>query len=238
MGDILFIGGDRRMICAAELISQSGGVCAVGLGGDFPEPENQSGGYERIVLPVPFSRDGENINGGFLVGVGPEDFPGDDPLAGVRFQEAWELAAWELGTGGAAPRWQKDAPLFHAPAQTVGDFLAGRPSQGPGQVQPTYRPGVTWSDLTRCLPAYVTDTLREALPIFDRKVHGFAAPDAVLTGVETRSSSPVRILRGEDLQSTGLRGLYPCGEGAGYAGGIMSAAVDGVRVAEAVATRP
>ena len=184
------------------------------------------------------ARDGENINGGFLVGVGPEDFPGDDPLAGVRFQEAWELAAWELGTGGAAPRWQKDAPLFHAPAQTVGDFLAGRPSQRPGQVQPTYRPGVTWSDLTRCLPAYVTDTLREALPIFDRKVHGFAAPDAVLTGVETRSSSPVRILRGEDLQSTGLRGLYPCGEGAGYAGGIMSAAVDGVRVAEAVATRP
>ncbi len=184
------------------------------------------------------ARDRENINGGFLVGVGPEDFPGDDPLAGVRFQEAWELAAWELGTGGAAPRWQKDAPLFHAPAQTVGDFLAGRPSQGPGQVQPTYRPGVTWSDLTRCLPAYVTDTLREALPIFDRKVHGFAAPDAVLTGVETRSSSPVRILRGEDLQSTGLRGLYPCGEGAGYAGGIMSAAVDGVRVAEAVATRP
>ena len=184
------------------------------------------------------ARDGENINGGFLVGVGPEDFPGDDPLAGVRFQEAWELAAWELGTGGAAPRWQKDAPLFHAPAQTVGDFLAGRPSQGPGQVQPTYRPGVTWSDLTRCLPAYVTDTLREALPIFDRKVHGFAAPDAVLTGVETRSSSPMRILRGEDLQSTGLRGLYPCGEGAGYAGGIMSAAVDGVRVAEAVATRP
>lgn len=184
------------------------------------------------------ARDGENINGGFLVGVGPEDFPGDDPLAGVRFQEAWERAAWELGTGGAAPRWQKDAPLFHAPAQTVGDFLTGRPSQGPGQVQPTYRPGVTWSDLTRCLPAYVTDTLREALPIFDRKVHGFAAPDAVLTGVETRSSSPVRILRGEDLQSTGLRGLYPCGEGAGYAGGIMSAAVDGVRVAEAVATRP
>ncbi|BFK86646.1 oxidoreductase [Pseudoflavonifractor gallinarum] len=184
------------------------------------------------------ARDGENINGGFLVGVGPEDFPGDDPLAGVRFQETWEQAAWELGTGGAAPRWQEDAPLFHAPAQTVGDFLAGRPSQGPGQVQPTYRPGVTWSDLTRCLPSYVTDTLREALPIFDRKVHGFAAPDTVLTGVETRSSSPVRILRGEDLQSTGLRGLYPCGEGAGYAGGIMSAAVDGVRVAEAVATRP
>ena len=184
------------------------------------------------------ARDGENINGGFLVGVGPEDFPGDDPLAGVRFQETWEQAAWELGAGGAAPLRQKDAPLFHAPAQTVGDFLAGRPSQGPGRVRPTDRPGVTWGDLTRCLPAYVTDTLQEALPLFDRKVHGFAAPDAVLTGVETRSSSPVRILRGEDLQSTGLRGLYPCGEGAGYAGGIMSAAVDGVRVAEAVATCP
>jgi uncharacterized FAD-dependent dehydrogenase len=102
-------------------------------------------------------------------------------------------------------------------------------------VTPTYRPGVTWTDLTGCLPDYVTDTLRDALPIFDRKVRGFAAPDAVLTGVETRSSSPVRILRDESGQSA-LRGLYPCGEGAGYAGGIVSAAVDGVRMAEAVAT--
>ena len=172
------------------------------------------------------ARDGENINGGFLVGVGPEDFPGDDPLAGVRFQEVWERAAWELG-----------GRSYAAPAQLVGDFLAGKASKGPGEVQPTYRPGVTWTDLTKCLPDYVTDTLREALPIFDRKVHGFAHPDAVLTGVETRSSSPVRILRGEDFQCPALCGLYPCGEGAGYAGGIMSAAVDGVRIAEAVATQ-
>lgn len=182
------------------------------------------------------ARDGENINGGFLVGVGPEDFPGDDPLAGVRFQEQWERAAWDLGSGGLDPLFQEGAPIFHAPAQTVGDFLAEQPSQGPGKVLPTYRPGVTWTDLSRCLPDYVAGALREALPLFDRKVKGFASPDAVLTGVETRSSSPVRILRGEDLQSTGLRGLYPCGEGAGYAGGIVSAAVDGVRVAEAVAT--
>ena len=171
------------------------------------------------------ARDGENINGGFLVGVGPDDFPGDDPLAGVRFQEIWEQAAWELG-----------GRSFHAPAQTVGDFLAGIPSSGPGRVLPTYRPGVAWTDLHRCLPDYVAHTLRDALPLFDRKVRGFAHPDAVLTGVETRSSSPVRILRGDDFQSTGLAGLFPCGEGAGYAGGIMSAAVDGVRVAEAVAT--
>ncbi|NCE65716.1 hypothetical protein D1159_14325 [Pseudoflavonifractor sp. 524-17] len=177
------------------------------------------------------ARDGGNINGGFLVGVGPEDFPGGDPLAGVRFQQTWEEAAWILG----APPHQPDNPCFYAPAQTVGDFLAGRPSQGPGTISPTYRPGVTWTDLAQCLPPYVADTLRAALPLFDRKVKGFASPDAVLTGVETRSSSPVRILRGSDFQSAGLAGLYPCGEGAGYAGGIMSAAVDGVRIAEAVA---
>ena len=171
------------------------------------------------------SRDGENINGGFLVGVGPEDFQtfGADPLAGVRFQEQWERAAFQAGGGG-----------FMAPAQRVEDFLAKRASQGPGEVRPTYQPGVTWTTLEDCLPDYVTDTLRGALPVLDRKLHGFAHPDGVLTGVETRSSSPVRIVRDETYQSN-LRGLYPCGEGAGYAGGIVSAAVDGIRVAEAVA---
>ena len=169
------------------------------------------------------ARDGENINGGLLVGVGPGDFPGDDVLAGVRFQERWERAAFRLGGGG-----------FSAPAQRVEDFLLRRPSQGPGAVRPTYRPGVTWTDLSPCLPAAVTETLRAALPVLDRKLRGFATPDGVLTGVETRSSSPVRILRDGTLQSA-LRGLYPCGEGAGYAGGIVSAAVDGIRVAEAVA---
>ena len=171
------------------------------------------------------ARDGKNINVGFLVGVGPEDFCsfGSDPLAGVRFQEQWERAAFQLGGGN-----------FLAPAQLVGDFLNKRPSQGPGSILPTYRPGVTWTELDRCLPQAVADTLRDALPLMDRKLRGFAASEGVLTGVETRSSSPVRILRDESLQSA-LRGLYPCGEGAGYAGGIVSAAVDGIRVAEAVA---
>ena len=169
------------------------------------------------------ARDGANINGGFLVGVTPADFPGGDVLAGVRFQEKWERAAFEAGGGS-----------FRAPAQRVEDFLLRRPSEGPGAVLPTYRPGVAWGELEGCLPGYVTGTLRRALPLMDRRLRGFAAPDAVLTGVETRSSSPVRILRDESLQSP-LRGLYPCGEGAGYAGGIVSAAVDGIRVAEAVA---
>ena len=170
------------------------------------------------------ARDGANINGGFLVGVGPGDFGSSHPLAGVAFQRRGEEAAFALGGGG-----------FRAPAQTVGDFLSGRASAALGGVAPTYRPGVTPADLRRCLPGYVADTLRSALPLFDRKLRGFASPEALLTGVETRSSSPVRILRGEDLQSP-IRGLYPCGEGAGYAGGITSAAVDGVRVAEAVAS--
>ena len=169
------------------------------------------------------ARDGANINGGFLVGVEPADFGSAHPLAGVEFQRRWEEAAFALGGGG-----------FRAPAQTVGDFLAGRASTALGDVAPTYRPGVTPAALDRCLPAFVADTLRGALPLFDRKLKGFAAPGALLTGVETRSSSPVRILRGADLQSP-VRGLYPCGEGAGYAGGITSAAVDGIRVAEAVA---
>ena len=172
------------------------------------------------------ARDGKNINGGFLVGVGPADFGSDHPLAGVAFQRHWEEAAFQLG-----------GRNYHAPAQTVKDFLARQASKTLGTVEPTYRPGVTPTDLDRCLPDYVTDTLRGALPVFDRKLHGFAAPDSLLTGVETRSSSPVRILRGEDYQSTVL-GLYPCGEGAGYAGGITSAAVDGIRVAEAVAAQP
>ena len=168
------------------------------------------------------ARDGGNINGGFLVGVSPSDFGSSHPLAGIAFQQRWEEAAFTLGGGG-----------FRAPVQTVGDFLAGRPSVRLGTVTPTYRPGVTPADLRACLPPFVTDTLAGALPIFDRKLHGFAHLDAVLTGVETRSSSPVRILRGADLQSP-LRGLYPCGEGAGWAGGITSAAVDGIKAAEAV----
>ena len=170
------------------------------------------------------ARDGENINGGLLVSVTPADFGGaeGDPLAGVAFQRRLEEAAFRAGGG-----------TYAAPAQTVGDFLAGRPSAGAGSVAPTYRPGVAWGDLRACLPDFVCEALREALPELDRKLHGFAAPDAVLTAVESRSSSPVRILRDGAYQSA-LRGLYPCGEGAGYAGGIMSAAADGMRAAEEI----
>lgn len=167
-----------------------------------------------------FARDGENINGGFLVNVTPEDFGGDGPLAGVEFQRKLEEAAFAAGGSG-----------YLAPAQRVEDFLENRPSPGPGKVKPTYRPGVKWTNLRECLPDFVCGALAQALPILDRKLPGFAAPDAVLTAVESRSSSPVRLFRDESLQSE-LRGLYPCGEGAGYAGGILSAAADGMRCAE------
>ena len=143
-------------------------------------------------------------------------------LTGVAFQRRLEEAAYALGGGGYA-----------APAQTVGDFLAHRPSIGPGRVTPTYRPAVRWCDLHECLPPFVCAALEEALPLLEKKLHGFAAPDAVLTAVETRSSSPVRIVR-DDTYQTALRGLYPCGEGAGYAGGILSAAADGMRCAEQI----
>ncbi|MDY6021023.1 MAG: FAD-dependent oxidoreductase [Oscillospiraceae bacterium] len=169
-----------------------------------------------------FARDGENINGGLLVSVTPEDFGSADVLAGVAFQRRLEEAAYRAGGG-----------TYAAPAQTVGDFLAHRPSTGAGRVAPSYRPDVRWCDLHECLPDFVCAALEEALPVLERKLRGFASPDAVLTAVETRSSSPVRILRDETCQSA-LRGLYPCGEGAGYAGGIMSAAADGMRCAEQI----
>ncbi len=169
-----------------------------------------------------FARDGENANSAFLVGVSPEDYGDGGPLAGVEFQRRWEKAAFALGGGD-----------YRAPAQLLGDFLQGVPSRAAGEIRPSYPLGVTWTDLRQCFPDYVNHSLREAAVLFDRKLKGFARADAVLTGVETRSSSPVRIERGADYQSN-LRGLYPCGEGAGYAGGIMSAAVDGLRVAEKI----
>ena len=167
-----------------------------------------------------FARDGENINGGFLVNVTPEDFGGSGPLAGVEFQRRLEEAAFALGGSD-----------FRAPCQRVEDFLARRPSVRTGRVQPTYRPGVVMTDLHLCLPPFLTETLEAALPVLGRKLKGFDDPDALLTAVETRSSSPVRLPRDETGQSA-LRGLYPCGEGAGYAGGILSAAADGMRIAE------
>ena len=168
-----------------------------------------------------FARDGQNANSALLVDVRPEDFGGaDDPLAGVAFQRRWESLAFAAGGGD-----------YRAPAQRVDDFLRGRASRGGGDVLPTYRPGVTWGDLRACLPPFAAQSMAEAIARFDRQLHGFAAPDAVLTGVETRSSCPLRIPRDATGQAN-LRGLFPAGEGAGYAGGILSAAVDGIRAAE------
>lgn len=172
-----------------------------------------------------YARAAGNANSALLVGVEPGDYGSDHPLAGVEFQRQWERQAFLLGGGG-----------YRAPAQLVGDFLAGRPSSDFGQVQPSYQLGVQLTDLGLCLPAYAVQTMREAIPDFARRLKGFDRPDAIMTGVETRSSSPVRILRGEDYLCN-LQGLYPCGEGAGYAGGIVSAAVDGLRVGEAIAAR-
>lgn len=172
-----------------------------------------------------YRRDGKNANSALLVGVGPGDYGSDHPLAGVEFQRRWERLAFELAGSN-----------YYAPVQLVGDFLLDRPSSQFGAVSPTYRPGVAFVELKRCLPSYVVETLREAIRSFDSKLTGFAMADAVLTGVETRSSSPVRILRDEGYQAN-VRGLYPIGEGAGYAGGIMSAAVDGIKAAEKVAQK-
>ena len=174
-----------------------------------------------------YSRAERNANAALVVDVGPKDFPGDaakNPLAGIEFQRRWEEAAFKAG-----------GESYAAPAQKVGDFLAGRPSTGLGAVQPSYTPGIHLTDLAACLPAYVVEALREALPAFDRQIRGFAMDDALMTGVETRTSSPVRVTRDERFESLNTRGLYPGGEGAGYAGGILSAAVDGIRLAEAVA---
>ena len=166
-------------------------------------------------------RDGQNANAALLVTVNPEEFPYEGNLGGMKWQRQIEEAAYNVSSS------------YRAPAQKVGDFLAGRASEGPGAVQPTYRPGVAWCDLNSVLPEKIIRSLKEALPLLDQNLAGFASDDAVLTAPETRSSSPVRIIRGEDRQSQ-LKGLYPCGEGAGYAGGIMSAAIDGIQCAEAV----
>ena len=189
------------------------------------------------------ARAGANANAALLVEVRPDDLPGDDPLEGVAFQRLLERDAYLLGRGltaddaegadissesGGAPM-----PPYTAPAQTVGDFLAHTAGTPSATVTPTYPRGVAWRDLRGCLPPLVADALAEALPTLGRKLHGFADADAVMTAVEARSSSPVRILRDDRFQSN-IAGLYPCGEGAGYAGGITSAAVDGLRVAEAI----
>jgi len=205
-----------------------------------------------------YSRNERNANAGIVVGIAPDDYPHDaaswiaafgphdgeryaaetqtllggtppsanraHPLSGIVLQRALESAAYVTG-----------GENYAAPGQLVGDFLAGRASTGFGTVQPSYRPGVHLTDLAHSLPPYAIAAIREALPVFGRKIKGFDMADAVLTGVETRTSSPLKMPRGEDLQSTNARGLYPAGEGASYAGGILSAGVDGIRVAEALA---
>lgn len=168
------------------------------------------------------ARDMENANSAILVGVKPSDYGDEHPLAGVEFQRKWERMAFIAGGSN-----------YKAPAQKVGDFLQDKSSEEIGQVNPSYKPGVCMTDLRMCLPDYVIDTLKKAIVEFDKNIKGFADPDAIMTGVETRSSSPIRIQRDDEFQSN-IKGLYPIGEGAGYAGGIISAAVDGIRVAESV----
>jgi len=179
-----------------------------------------------------YSRNERNANAGIVVGIAPKDYAQDptaagpvSPLDGIAFQRQLESRAFELGGG-----------TYEAPGQLVGDFIQGRRSRELGSVQPSYKPGVLLGDLHPSLPGYAIDAIREALPAFERQIKGFSMPDAVLTGVETRTSSPLRITRGKDWQSLNVKGLYPAGEGAGYAGGIMSAGVDGIEVAEAVGT--
>ena len=184
---------------------------------------------ERVVTNgmSQYSRNERNANAGIVVGIHPADYPEDtatNPLAGVILQRALESHAYVLG-----------GKNYCAPAQLVGDFLVGKPSTEFGEVIPSYKPGVTLTDLASALPSYAIEAIREALPAFGKKIKGFDRPDAVLTGVETRTSSPIRMTRSDDYQSLNVRGLYPAGEGAGYAGGILSAGVDGIKVAEAVA---
>jgi len=170
-----------------------------------------------------YSRNERNANAGIVVGISPADYPGG-PLAGIAFQRQLESHAFTLG-----------GSTYEAPGQLVGDFIAGKPSTELGSVEPSYKPGVHLTDLASALPEYAITAMREALPAFGKKIKGFDMHDAVLTGVETRTSSPLRITRGSDFQSLNVKGLYPAGEGASYAGGILSAGVDGIEVAEAVA---
>ena len=194
-------------------------------GGEVIACSSEAGGVVTNGMSF-YSRNRPNANSALLAGVTPRDFAGTDPLAGIAFQRKWERKAFETGGNN-----------YFAPVQLVGDFLAGRPSRSLGRVEPSYRPGTTPCDLGECLPGFVVETLRLAIPQMDRKLKGFSMSDAVMTAVESRSSSPIRIVRDRTFQSPALEGLYPAGEGAGYAGGIISSAVDGIKVAEAICGR-
>jgi hypothetical protein len=193
-------------------------------GGEVIAAASEPGGIVTNGMSLQ-TRRGLNANSALLVNVVPADFPDDHPLAGFRFQREWEALAFRVA-----------GETFAAPVQLLSDFLRGRFSTQLGHVAATYRPAVLLADLRNCLPPYVCDTIKHAIPAFARRLKGFDLPDAVLTGVETRSSCPVRLVRGKDFQAS-ISGLYPAGEGGGYAGGIMSSAVDGIKVAEAIISR-
>jgi uncharacterized FAD-dependent dehydrogenase len=194
-------------------------------GGEVIGCSSEAGGVVTNGMSF-YSRNRPNANSALLVGVGPRDFAGTDPLAGITFQRQWEQKAFEAGGNN-----------YFAPVQLVGDFLAGRASHSLGRVVPTYSPGIAPCDLRGCLPGFVVEILRLAIPQMDKKLKGFSSNDAVMTAVESRSSSPIRIIRDGTFQSPAFEGLYPAGEGAGYAGGIISSAVDGIKIAEAICGR-
>lgn len=209
--------------CRAGRVAYSFCMCPGGL---VVAASSEPGGVVTNGMSS-YAREEANANSGFMVDVSPQDYGGEGPLAGISFQRLWEQRAFAAGGGG-----------YHAPVQTIGDFLSGRTTKELGSVAPSYQPGVTPADLRECLPSYVVATLKEAIPAIERQLHGFAIPDALLVGVETRSSSPLRITRhAETCESMSTPGLYPGGEGAGYAGGIISAAVDGMRLAETILRR-
>jgi Uncharacterized FAD-dependent dehydrogenases len=190
-------------------------------GGSVMAAASEIGGVVTNGMSL-YSQNNTNSNSALLVPVMPADFGSDNPLAGIEFQRFWEQKAYEIGGSN-----------YSAPAQLVGDFLAGKPSTKFGSVLPSYLPGVKLTSIEACLPDYVARSLKKALPLMDNKIKGFAHPDAVLTAIETRSSSPVRVMRNDKCQSN-IKGIYPCGEGAGYAGGIVSSAIDGLTVSEAI----
>lgn len=192
-------------------------------GGKVIACSSEPGGVVTNGMSV-YSRNCTNANSALLVGVTPQNFDGDSPLAGIAFQRQWERRSFKAG-----------GRNYFAPVQLVGDFLSGRVSKSIGKVTPSYMPGTTPCDISDCLPGFVIETLRLAIPQLDKKLKGFAMNDAVMTAVESRSSSPVRILRDDSFQSISVKGLYPAGEGAGYAGGIISSAVDGIKIAEVIA---
>jgi uncharacterized FAD-dependent dehydrogenase len=215
-------GADYKLTYTSEKLDRSVYSFCMCPGGTVVAAASEAG-CVAINGMSEYKRDKANANSAIVVSVGPKDFASDSPLAGIEFQRHYESLAYTLGGSN-----------YNAPVQLVGDFLRGEVSTKIGSIKPSYTPNYKFADLTKCLPSFVTDAIKEALPKFEYKINGFAREDAIMTGIETRTSAPVRIDRNEKLQSISLEGLYPAGEGAGYAGGIISAAVDGLKVAESI----